>query len=329
MADDGPLHSDWLDFRVDPGMPSVTAMITAAARAIATHDPDPSVRNPDWLAEHFLGSTERQLLAGTPWKNALEYDYRHISQHPEIDTLVRGMLVRTRFIDERLSHAIDTGATQVVVLGAGFDSRACRMRKALRGATVFEVDFGATQEYKKRRVIELLGSLPANVVYVPIDFTRQELCDVLQDAGHRLDVLTCFIWEGVSYYLPEETVRRTLGYVATSKPGSVVVADFIRKSVIDHAGSEVTATDPPMLRAAVTQLKRMADVGEAFVFGIPDGMEAEFLRSTGLHLRELLPINSVEATKLYRTRKDGTLVGNSPPTDYSATTLLEAAVPER
>ena len=70
--------------------PSRTAMITAAARAIATHDPDPSVRNPDWLAEHFLGTTERKLLAGTPWSDALDYDYRDIGRHSEIDTLVRG-----------------------------------------------------------------------------------------------------------------------------------------------------------------------------------------------------------------------------------------------
>ena len=73
----------------------------------------------------------------------------------------------------------------------------------------------------------------------------------------------------------------------------------------------------------------MADVGEPWIFGIPDGSEAEFLRSTGLELRHLLPMNGFEATKRFRTRSDGTLVGNVPPTDYSVTSLVEATVPRR
>lgn len=128
---------------VEPGLPSRTAVITAAARAIATHDPDPSVRNPDWLAEHLLGSSERRLLAGTPWSEALDGDYRGIAQNPEVDTLVRSMLVRTRFIDERLRDAVKNGAAQIVVLGAGFDSRAYRLRELLQRARVFELDFGS------------------------------------------------------------------------------------------------------------------------------------------------------------------------------------------
>ena len=315
---------------VEPGLPSRTAVITAAARAIASHDPDPSVRNPDWLAEHFLGETERKLLAGTPWAKALDDDYREIGQNPEVDTLVRAMLIRTRFIDERLSNAVKDGATQVVVLGAGFDSRAYRLRHILHNARIFEVDFGPTQDYKKRRISEVLGKLPENVVYVPIDFTRENLGDVIQKAGYRPDQVSFFIWEGVSYYLPEEAVRGTLKYVAThSAPGSSIVADFLKKSVIDHFGTPVLPTDSPMVSAALGQAKRMADVGEPWIFGIPDGSETEFLSSTGLDLRTLLPSNGVEATKQYRTRRDGTLVGSAPPTDYSAMSLVEAAVPRR
>ncbi len=159
------------------------------------------------------------------------------------------MLVRTRFIDERLREAVRNGDRQIVVLGAGFDSRAYRLREVLHRARVFEVDFGPTQEYKKRRISEVLGSLPGNVVYVPIDFTRDSLREVLQKAGYRSDQVSFFIWEGVSFYLPEEAVRGTLTYVAThSAQGSSIVADFIKKSVIDHIGVPVQPTDPPMIR---------------------------------------------------------------------------------
>ena len=168
---------------VEPGLPSKTAVMTAAARAIGTYDPDPSVRNPDWLAEHFLGPTERRLLDGTPWLNGLAQDYRELSRIPEVEPVVRYLLVRTKFIDERLIRAVEGGATQVIVLGAGFDSRAYRLREVLKGVRFIEVDFGPTQEYKKRRVRDVLGCLPENVTYAPIDFTREKLEDVLQRTG--------------------------------------------------------------------------------------------------------------------------------------------------
>jgi hypothetical protein len=125
-------------------------------------------------------------------------------------------------------------------------------------------------------------------------------------------------------------VRATLKYVATnSARGSSIVADFLKKSIVDHIGRPTAPTDPPMVKAALVQAKRMADVGETWVSGLPDGKEAEFLRSTGLELRQLLPSNGVEATRRYRTRTDTTLVGDAPPTDYSAMSLVEASVPNR
>ena len=124
--------------------------------------------------------------------------------------------------------------------------------------------------------------------------------------------------------------RDTLKYIAThAAPGSSIVADFLRKSLIDHIGKPVLSTDPPMIRAALEQAKRMADVGEPWLFGIPDGSEAEFLDRNGLVLRQILPLNGFEAARRYRTRTDGTLVGNAPPTEYSVTSLVEAAVPRR
>jgi methyltransferase (TIGR00027 family) len=81
-------------------------------------------------------------------------------------------LIRTRFADERLESAVRAGAAQVVILGAGYDSRAYRLRELLKDVRVFEVDYGPTQEYKKRRVQEIFGCFPTNLTYVPIDFTR-------------------------------------------------------------------------------------------------------------------------------------------------------------
>ena len=79
------------------------------------------------------------------------------------------MLVRTRYIDQMMERAIRDGATQLVILGAGFDTRAHRFSALLKDVAVIELDYGTTQEYKKRRVEAALGGAPANVVYAPID----------------------------------------------------------------------------------------------------------------------------------------------------------------
>ena len=84
------------------------------------------------------------------------------------------------------------------------------MTDLLRNARVFEVDQPSTQEYKKRRVLEVLGPPPPNLVFVPIDFTRQQASAALRHAGYSAARKTFFIWEGVSMYLTEETVRNFL-----------------------------------------------------------------------------------------------------------------------
>jgi methyltransferase (TIGR00027 family) len=97
-------------------------------------------------------------------------------------------------------ESLAAGATQVVILGAGLDSRAYRFGDLLRGARVFEVDFPPTQEYKKKRVREILKGLPPHVAYAPIDFTKEDLATVLRQAGYDTTKKTVFVWEGVTLY---------------------------------------------------------------------------------------------------------------------------------
>src|SRR5256885_16533419 len=93
----------------------------------------------------------------------------------EVVNIVRAMTVRTRFIDEALERAIAGGATQIVILGAGFDSHAYRFQRLLAHVRVFEVDRPAMQTLKKQRVVEVLGESPANLTYVAIDFQHEDL----------------------------------------------------------------------------------------------------------------------------------------------------------
>ena len=176
-----------------------------AMRAVGSHDPDPSVRNPDWLAERILGSKERAILGDHYAITAMDQDYRVAMRNPRVARTVTGMAVRTRFTDDHVLKAVAEGAVQVVNLGAGFDTRGYRFRNELSKTRIYEIDYGPTQEYKRRRLTEVAGPPASNLRYVPIDFTREQIADVfLERAGYRRDSKTVFIWEGVTMYLPRE-----------------------------------------------------------------------------------------------------------------------------
>src|SRR5262249_26249145 len=159
---------------------------------------DPLVRNPDSIAEQLLGPDERALLGDHPILHAFEQPFEEACQNLEVMNAVRLMMVRTRFIDERLEAAVRDGTRQLVILGAGFDSRAYRLGDFLRETRVFEVDRPATQERKIARVHEAVGTPPQNLQYVAVDFRHDDLGAKLTEAGYLPDQKTFFIWEGVT-----------------------------------------------------------------------------------------------------------------------------------
>lgn len=281
------------------GLPSRTSILTAAARAFGAREPDASVRNPDWAACRLIGPAELALIADHPISKALDQDFQQAIYDPDIFGFAWLMLVRTRFIDELMERAVRSGVTQLVILGAGFDTRAHRFAELLKDVAVIEIDYGATQKYKKRRVEAALGGAPANVVYAPIDFAREGLGAVLRGAGFERRRRTYFICEGVSMYVPEEGMKQTLCAIAAeSAPGSKLLLEYFNR-----AGLELLRKYPTGM------IKNAFDWGEPFVFGVPDGQDREFFREAGLELGETLKIGSPETVKRYAMRQDGTYYG--------------------
>ena len=281
------------------GLPSRTSILTAAARAIGSREPDASVRNPDWLAERLIGPAELALIADHAISQAFDRDFREVFHDPDVFGFAWLMLVRTRFIDEMMERAVRGGATQLVILGAGFDTRAHRFSELLKDVAVIEVDYGATQDYKKRRVREALGDFPANVAYAAIDFTRESLGEALRRAGFQRGRKTYYICEGVSMYVPEEAMKETLRVIAAeSAPGSALLLEYLNRT-----GLEMLRKYPAGM------IKNAFDWGEPFVFGVPDARDREFFLETGLELGEALKIGGPESLKRYATRQDGTFYG--------------------
>lgn len=179
---------------------------------------------------------------------------------------------RTRYIDDYLQAGIKSGVWQVVILGAGCDSRAYRL-KELEQIKVFEVDHPDTQKSKIANVKRVLGHLPPWVSYVSVDFDKENLGERLLSIGYRRDAKTLFIWEGVTMYLTAEAVDRTLSFVvANSSEGSSIIFNYYYRSAVDSDCK---------WKWADRIKKRCKRVGEPITFGIEGEDIEEFLGARG------------------------------------------------
>jgi methyltransferase (TIGR00027 family) len=250
---------------VEPGLPSKTAVYVAAARAVGSKDPDPQRRNPDYLAIKFLGPRERAVVPELHL-DALDLDFDSAIKQIGV-YIVEVMTYRTKRFDAALLDALQDGARQVVVLGAGFDSRAYRFQSQLGNVRVMEVDYGPTQAYKKQRLGEILDVIPSNVSFVPMDFTKDNLLEQLRNAGYSEQQKTFFLWEGVTYYLPESAVKDTLHFVRDhSAAGSRIAFDYF-------------GANNPSLNNPLHQYARW---GEPLLFGFPNDSARESVQQEGL-----------------------------------------------
>jgi len=187
---------------------------------------------------------------------------------------VMGFLtVRERHIDEYLKSCLDGGLEQLVILGAGYDARAYRFEELKKGIKVFEVDHPASQGTKLEKLKQIFGSLPAHVVFVPVDFNTQRLDQRLFESGYDESLKTLFIWQGVTQYLTPAAVDSTLAFIADhSGPGSAVIFDYMYPTLLDGT----------IKRGEVSNMRRRRWVsGEMMTFGIPEGAVTQFLKQRG------------------------------------------------
>jgi methyltransferase (TIGR00027 family) len=277
------------------GLPSRTSVLVAAVRAFGSREPDESVRNPDSMAELLIGPSELALIRDHPVSTGLMLDYAEASENPAIMLFAGLMLRRTRFIDEALERAVKNGATQVVILGAGFDTRAYRFRDLLKHCRVIEVDAASTQAYKKHRVQQVLPDLPTNLTYSAMDFANDDLMDALRRGMFVSEERTVYIWEGVCMYLPESSVLKTLRAIALhSAAGSTLVADYPNDLGIQMGNFT------PNGAGGIP-----AHWSEPWIFGVPGANGSEFFRELGFDPGVPLSANDPEIRRRYSTRKDG------------------------
>jgi methyltransferase (TIGR00027 family) len=178
--------------------------------------------------------------------------------------------MRTRFAEDSLAAAIDSGVTQLVVLGAGLDTFAYRSPYGDR-LRVFEVDFPATQAWKRERLAAAAIEVPNWLTFAPVDFERQTLADGLAASGFDPAQQTFFTWLGVVPYLSQDAVWATLRFIAKHPGGAHVIFDY--SDPPDTLDDETKAYHD--IRA-----RRVAELGERWV----TYFEAEPLRERLLAL---------------------------------------------
>ena len=136
------------------------------------------------------------------------------------------MVARSRYAEDALARAVTRGATQYVILGAGLDTFAYRNPYPEPVLRVFEVDYPATQEWKRRNLREAQIAIPASVTYAPVDFEHQTLAEGLRSAGFDAAKPTFFSWLGVTMYLTDEAIASTLRFIASTPKGGGVAFDY-------------------------------------------------------------------------------------------------------
>jgi len=203
------------------------------------------------------------------------------------------MAARSRFVEDLLAAAVARGVTQYVVLGAGLDTFA--WRNPFPALQVFEVDFPATQEWKRGMLDEAGLAHPAGLTFVPLDFEHKALAAGLADAGFDAGRPALFSWLGVVPYLTREAFRATLGDIVRMPHGSSVSFDY---------GLSAEALGPLRRLALQALSERVASAGEPFklLFTVEE-LERE-LRQAGFERIEQW--DSAQLNALYFTgRTDG------------------------
>lgn len=282
--------------RTAPGRagPSRTAWGAALCRLIEQSEPPASRLFNDPVVGRLLDPMAVALAGGT---------MRELYLSEMGSGTFGAQVMRTRYIDDVVTGLAEGGITQVVILGAGLDTRAFRL-PALAGASVYELDLPGSQEYTVERLRDV-PALAAAVRFVPADLTTQPLGDVLDAAGLDRTAPVLFVWEGVTQYLPEAAVRSTLACIGASVPGSALVFTYVRRGTIDgsawdglHQGQQrrLHASEPWLFGLAPDEVPGVLESYGLIL--LDDVGEAEFRSRYAEPLHRRFELNDVEHVAL-------------------------------
>jgi methyltransferase (TIGR00027 family) len=227
------------------GLPEVknvsgTAFVVAEFRAEENHEENPLYQ--DSIVSLFLNRDTKKAAMSVA------------ASFPPAKDLVK---TRTKYFDETLERQILEGYHQIVLLGAGLDTRA--VRKAASSVVFFEIDDEATMRFKKARYEE--QGIQANVRFIPGNYVTDDLISLLKTNGFNFELPTYLIWEGNTMYLPLEVTKQTISQIRKHLKQFRLSFDYMADAVISK-----TTGDP-----GITSLvEAFSNMGAPWMSGIED-----------------------------------------------------------
>ena len=240
---------------------SRTAAFICMYRAASYLEKNKFYQSNDYIAPNLLPGLIKFLLSNRLVNFRWPFFPRGIYEY---------VIARTKFIDDVFEDSIKQGIEQIVLFGAGFDTRAIRFADINIHTKIFELDTIYTQtakieQFKKRNIL-----LPKNTIFIPIDFHVDSITEKLAANGFNRNKTTLFILEGIIQYLKAEVVDELFKLLfELSVPGSRVVFDYIYASVLRKENSCYGEEDI---------YKRVNSAREPWLFGIEKGEIEEFVR---------------------------------------------------
>jgi methyltransferase (TIGR00027 family) len=269
------------------GHASRTAEQNALFRALESSRPPHQRVCDDPLARHFLSWPFAVVMGIAAIPGVAPFVCSYIDRRwPGVRSSV---VARTRLIDDLIAAALEQDIEQLVIRGAGFDSRAYRVSR-LAAIDTFEVDHPNTQAARQEALKRVLPSPPRHVRFVAIDFKQKDWASAMSDAGYCESKRTLVLWEGVTNYLTADAVDSTLQWCSTASPRSQLLFTYVHRDIL---------TRPSAFVGTRNLFASLEKAGERFTFGMEPNQVPQYLAGRGLSLE--LDIGAAE----YRARYFG------------------------
>ncbi len=256
---------------------SRTANYTCMSRASSYMENNPLLKSGDYIAVELVPRFIKLLLI---------FKILNLKGRLSPKGIYQYVIARTKYLDNVFVESVKKGIDQVVILGAGFDSRAIRLLDEKNWVKVYEIDINTTinaklKQYKKRKI-----ELPDYDILIPVDFEEENIRTKLNEYGFNRDKKTLFILEGLIMYLSENTVKEIFSFISDySSKGSIIFFDYVHASVLRLENKYYGEN------AIYNRVKKD---NEQWIFGIDESEIDNFLMSYNLCLVDNLNSKAME-----------------------------------
>lgn len=258
---------------------SRTAEFNCMIRAASFYEKRPQYKSNDYIApkllpKFFLPVARIGFFRNLFWSRVFPpgmYEY---------------VIARTKFIDNIYKNAISNEFDQILLFGAGFDTRSIRLANSSKKTSIFELDAPVTQKSKINQFKNKGVQINPNTTFISMDFNRESIEDKLLDSDFNKNKRTLFILEGLLFYLQSQAVDDTFKVINQfSGEESEVVFDYIFSSVL--RGENLYYGESEVFNGVKNE-------NEPWSFGIEKGEIESFLENKNLKLIKNLNSEDLE-----------------------------------